>query len=123
MGLARGAGLSPGSTLAIELQSGKELRLKVAGVVSSLDHDGRVAYVPAGALLAADPQAPEQLAVRLYPNADVAAVTRALGPSASAAAGATARGVPLVNALRSILTAVAVSTGWSASTRCSRRVR
>ncbi len=111
VGLADALGLSSGSTLAIELQSGKELRLKVAGLVSSLDHDGRIAYVPAGALLAADPQAPEQLAVRLYPNADVASVTRALGPSASAAAGATARGVPLVNALRAILTAVAVLDG------------
>ena len=28
-----------------------ELRLRVAGIVSSLDHDGRVAYIPASALL------------------------------------------------------------------------
>ena len=111
VGLADALGLSPGSTLAIELQSGKELRLRVAGLVSSLDHDGRIAYVPASALLAADPQAPEQLAVRVYPNANVAAVTRALGPSAAQAAGATARGVPLVNTLRAILTAVAVLDG------------
>ena len=54
-GLADALGLAPGSTLAIALPSGSELRLRVAGVVSSLDHDGRVAYVPAAALLRADP--------------------------------------------------------------------
>jgi hypothetical protein len=111
VGLADALGLSPGSMLAIELQSARELRLRVAGLVSSLDHDGRIAYVPASALLAADPQAPEQLAVRLYPGADAAAVTQALGPSAAPAAGATARGVPLVNTLRAILVAVAVLDG------------
>jgi hypothetical protein len=111
VGLADALGLTPGSRLAIELPPGKELRLRVAGLVSSLDHDGRVAYVPAGALLAADPQAPELLAIRLHPGADVTAVTRALGPSATPAAGATARGVPLVNTLRAILTAVAVLDG------------
>jgi hypothetical protein len=111
VGLADALGLTPGSPLAIELQSGRELRLKVAGLVSSLDHDGRIAYVPASALLAADPQAPELLAVRLYPGADASTVTRALGPSATSAAGATARGVPLVNTLRAILTVVAVLDG------------
>ncbi|HUA70309.1 MAG TPA: ABC transporter permease, partial [Solirubrobacteraceae bacterium] len=50
LGLAQALGLSPGSTLAIQLASGNELRLRVAGVVSSLDHDGRVAYVPAASL-------------------------------------------------------------------------
>ncbi len=59
VGLADALGLAPGSTLAIQLQSGKELRLTVSGLVSSLDHDGRVAYVPASALLAGDPSAPE----------------------------------------------------------------
>jgi ABC-type antimicrobial peptide transport system permease subunit len=111
VGLADALGLSPGSTLAIQLQSGNDLRLKVAGLVSSLDDDGRVAYVPARALLAADPQAPEQLAVRLFPNADAATVTRALGSSATPATGAIGRGVPLVNTLRAILTAVAVLDG------------
>ena len=60
-------GLSPGSTLAIALSSGRELRLRVAGVVSSLDHDGRVAYVPAAALLRADPSAPFAIAVGCRP--------------------------------------------------------
>ena len=85
----------------------------MAGVVSSLDHDGRIAYVPASALLAADPSAgdDEQLAVRLEPGASAAAVTAALGPSATPATGAVGRGVPLVAVLRSILRAVAIVDG------------
>jgi hypothetical protein len=113
LGLAQALGLSPGSTLAIELDSGTELRLRVAGVVSSLDHDGRVAYVPAAALLAADPSASseEQLAVVLRPGANAGAVSAALGPSATPATGAVGRGVPLVAVLRSILRAVAIVDG------------
>ena len=67
-GLAQALGLGPGQTLAIELGTGIELRLRVAGVVSSLDHDGRVAYVPAAALLAADPSAPSLIAVAPDPG-------------------------------------------------------
>ena len=113
LGLSQALGLSPGATLAIQLDSGAELRLRVAGVVSSLDDDGRVAYVPAGALLAADPSASdeEELAVRLKPGASAAAVTAALGPSAAPATGAIGRGVPLVAVLRSILRAVAIVDG------------
>jgi ABC-type lipoprotein release transport system permease subunit len=113
LGLAEALGLAPGSTLAIQLDSGRELRLRVAGVVSSLAHDGRIAYVPAAALLAADPSASssEQLAVRLKPGADAAAVSAALGPSAAPATGAIGRGVPLVAVLRSILRAVAIVDG------------
>jgi ABC-type lipoprotein release transport system permease subunit len=110
-GLAGALGLSPGSTLALQLASGTELRLRVAGVVGSLDHDGRVAYVPARALLGADPSAGSELAVRVRPGANVAAVSRAIGTSAAPAAGATARGVPLVDTLRSILRAVAIVDG------------
>jgi FtsX-like permease family len=113
LGLAQALGLEPGSTLAIQLASGSELRLKVAGVVSSLDHDGRVAYVPATALLAADPAAAsdEQLAVVVRPGANVAAVSAAIGAPAAAATGAVGRGVPLVAVLRSILRAVAIVDG------------
>ncbi len=64
-GLAQALGLQPGQTIALGLSSGRELRLRVAGVVSSLDHDGRVAYVPAAALLRADPSAPSQIVIRL----------------------------------------------------------
>jgi ABC-type antimicrobial peptide transport system permease subunit len=113
LGLAQALGLSPGSTLAIELSSGTELRLRVAGVVSSLDHDGRVTYVPAAALLGADPAAAsdEQVVVVLRPGANAGAVSRALGSTTAPATGAVGRGVPLVAVLRSILRAVAIVDG------------
>jgi ABC-type lipoprotein release transport system permease subunit len=113
-GLADALGLSPGSTLAVALSSGAELRLRVSGVVSSLDDDGRVAYVPARALLAADPAAPSQLVVRTSPSADLSKVTAALtalGAPPSPATTATARGAPLVDVLRTILRAIAVVDG------------
>ena len=113
-GLADALGLTPGSTLAIALPSGAELRLRVAGVVSSLDHDGRVAYIPASALLRRDPGAPEQIAIRLDPGANpsrVSAALTALGAVPALASGATARGVPLVQTLRAILEAIAVVDG------------
>jgi len=114
VGLAEALGLSPGSTLAIALSTGGELRLRVAGLVSSLDHDGRVAYIPAKALLAADPSAPYQLVVVLAPNASYGLVTArmtALGAPPTVASGATARGVPLVDTLRTILRAIAIVDG------------
>ena len=110
-GLADALGLAPGATLAIQLASGNELRLRVVGVVSSLDHEGRVAYVPSAALLAGDPNAPEELAVRLRPGASAAAVSNELGSSAAAATGAIGRGAPLVDTLRSILRAIAIVDG------------
>jgi hypothetical protein len=113
-GLANALGLVPGSTLAIALPSGAELRLSVAGVVSSLDHDGRVAYLPAAALVRADPAASEQIAVRLSPSANparVSAALTALGVAPTVTSGATARGVPLVDTLRAILRAVAIVDG------------
>jgi ABC-type antimicrobial peptide transport system permease subunit len=113
-GLAQALGLGPGQTLAIELGTGTELRLRIAGVVSSLDHDGHVAYVPAAALLAADPSAPSAIAIALAPGADsahVSAALRALGVTPTTATGATARGAPLVSILRSIVRAIAIVDG------------
>ncbi|MGI8904514.1 MAG: FtsX-like permease family protein [Solirubrobacteraceae bacterium] len=114
-GLADALGLAPGGELALALPSGAELRLRVAGIVSSLAHDGRVAYIPAAALLKADRSAPEQIAIKLSPGADQARVSEeltALGvPSPTPAAGATARGAPLVDILRTILRAVAIIDG------------
>ena len=113
-GLAEALGLSPGQTLALALGSGKEVRLQVAGIVSSLDHEGRVAYIPAAALLQADPTASPVLAIRLAPNADPAHVTsalRALGVAPTTAGGATARGATLVDILRAIIRAVAIVDG------------
>lgn len=113
-GLADALGLSPGSVLAVALPSGVELRVRVAGVVSSLAHDGQVAYLPAAALVRADPGAPEQIAVRLTTGADagrVSARLAALGATPAAATAATARGAPLVAVLRGILRAVAIVDG------------
>jgi hypothetical protein len=113
-GLAQVLGLGVGSTLALALPTGRELRVRVAGVVSSLQRDGRVAYVPAAALLAADPGAPEQLAVRVAPGASAAAVAAridALTPARRAAAAprglASGGGSALVAALQALLRAVA----------------
>ena len=114
VGLANALGLSPGATLALAFSSGAELRLRVAGLVSSLDHDGRVAYIPAKALLGVDPSAPFQIAVLVRPNANqgsVSAALTALGGAPAQTSGATARGVPLVDTLRTILRAIAIVDG------------
>jgi ABC-type antimicrobial peptide transport system permease subunit len=113
-GLAQALGLTEGSVLALALPSGAEARFAVSGIVSSLDHEGRVAYVPAATLLRADPAASETLAVVVRPGADLGAVESGiarLGGAPAVAAGATARGVPLVNVLRTILRAVATVDG------------
>jgi ABC-type lipoprotein release transport system permease subunit len=110
MGLAQVLGLSVGRTLALALPTGRELRLRVAGIVSSLEHDGRVAYVPAAALLADDPSAPDQLAVRVDPGASVAAVSAAisrLGARASPTRGIAGGSAALISALQALLRVVA----------------
>jgi len=114
VGLANALGLSLGSQLLLELPSGKQLSLRVSGTVSSLDFDGLVAYVPAAALLAADPAASSQVAVLLDPHASPTRVTaelNQLGVGPKATEGATARGAPLVAVLKTILRAVAVLDG------------
>ena len=114
VGLADALGLAPGSALLLELPSGRLLRLRVSGTVSSLQDEGLVAYVPASALLAADPSAPAQIAVLLRPGASQAAVfarLRRMGADPQATEGATARGAPLVAVLKTILRAVAIVDG------------
>jgi ABC-type lipoprotein release transport system permease subunit len=113
-GLAEALGVGPGSELALAFSGGVELRLPVAGVVSSLDHDGRVAYIPASALLRAVPSAPSQIAVLVAPTgneADVYEALTRLEAEPAVAAGATARGAPLVDVLRTILLTVAIVDG------------
>ena len=115
VGLAQVLGLSSGSTLALALPSGVDERFRVVGTVSSLDHDGRIAYVSATGLLAGDPSAPEQIAVKLTPGASSGAVTRellALGASVNATATVTGKGRSLVSALTAILRAVAIVDGF-----------
>ncbi len=114
VGLAEVLGLQVGSQLAAQLPSGREARFRVAGIVDSLQHDGRVAYVSAADLLAAEPAAGEQIAVRLRPNADRAAVTaglRRLGGAPAKTSTVVGTGQALIDALTSILRVVAIVNG------------
>jgi ABC-type lipoprotein release transport system permease subunit len=113
-GLAQLLGLRVGSTLALALASGRELRLRVGGIVSSLEHDGRIAYVPERALLRAEPAAPEKLAVIVAPGASTKAVTaelERLGANVTTSTGVAGGGKALVDALRGLLLTIAVVDG------------
>jgi ABC-type lipoprotein release transport system permease subunit len=113
-GLAQLLGLRVGSTLAIALASGRELRLRVDGVVNALEHDGRIAYVPERALLRGQPDAPEKLAVIVSPGASTKTVTAELeriGGKVTASTGVAGGGKTLVDALRGLLLTIAVVDG------------
>jgi ABC-type lipoprotein release transport system permease subunit len=113
-GLAQLLGLRVGSTLALAVASGRELRLRVAGIVSSLEHDGRIAYVPERALLRAEPGAPEKLAVIVTPGASTKTVTgelERLGAKVTTSTGVAGGGKALVDALRGLLLTIAVVDG------------
>src|SRR5207247_1276615 len=64
LGLAQAVGLHPGSLLAAQLASGREARFRVVGVVRALQQQGRIAYVGAAPLLAAEPGLQPTLAVK-----------------------------------------------------------
>jgi ABC-type antimicrobial peptide transport system permease subunit len=113
-GLAQLLGLRVGSTLALALASGHELRLRVGGIVSSLEHDGRIAYVPERALLRAEPDAPEKLAVIVSPGASTKTVTAELeriGAEVTTSTGVAGGGKTLVDALRGLLLTIAAVDG------------
>jgi ABC-type antimicrobial peptide transport system permease subunit len=113
-GLAQLLGLRVGSTLALALASGHELRLRVSGIVNSLEHDGRIAYVPERALLGAEPSAPEKLAVIVAPGASTKAVTGELeriGAQVTTSTGVAGGGKTLVDALRGLLLTIAAVDG------------
>jgi ABC-type antimicrobial peptide transport system permease subunit len=113
-GLAQLLGLRVGSTLAVALADGHELRLRVGGIVSSLEHDGRIAYVPERALLRAEPDAPEKLAVIVSPGASTKAVTGELeriGAQVTTSTGVAGGGKTLVDALRGLLLTIAAVDG------------
>jgi ABC-type lipoprotein release transport system permease subunit len=113
-GLAQLLGLRVGSTLALALASGRELRLRVGGIVSSLEHDGRIAYVPERALLHAEPDAPEKLAVIVAPGASTKTVTaelERLGAKVATSTGVAGGGKALVDALRGLLLTIAAVDG------------
>jgi ABC-type lipoprotein release transport system permease subunit len=113
-GLAQLLGLRVGSTLALALASGRELRLRVGGIVSSLEHDGRIAYVPERALLRAEPDAPAKLAVIVAPGASTKTVTaelERLGANVTASNGVAGGSKALVDALRGLLLTIAAVDG------------
>jgi hypothetical protein len=113
-GLAQLLGLRVGSTLALALASGRELRLRVSGIVNSLEHDGRIAYVPERALLGAEPDAPEKLAVIVSPGASTGSVTKELerlGANVTTSTGVAGGGKTLVDALRGLLLTIAAVDG------------
>jgi ABC-type lipoprotein release transport system permease subunit len=86
-GLSDALGVHPGGTFAAQLPGGTEVRFRVAGIVRALEHDGRVAYVSAAPILAAQRNVAESIVVRLDPGASAAAVQRAI----TARTGATSR--------------------------------
>ncbi|MBS1893359.1 MAG: hypothetical protein JST59_18835, partial [Actinobacteria bacterium] len=113
-GLAQLLGLRVGSTLAVALASGRELRLRVDGIVSALEHDGRIAYVPERALLRGQPDAPEKLAVIVADGASTKTVTKELeriGGEVTASTGVAGGGKTLVDALRALLLTIAAVDG------------
>ena len=111
-GVADALGLRPGSTLAVALPAGGEVRLAVAGVVRALEHEGRVAYVASEALEPYGALGDPQLAVRLDNGADRAAVSRglaALGARPARAAAATTRDRAFLGVLATVLRVVALT--------------
>jgi ABC-type lipoprotein release transport system permease subunit len=75
LGLAQILNLHPGGTLAAQLPSGREVRFRISGVVRALERQGRVAYVQPQRL---GGEAPEEIAIRVAPSADVSSVRREL---------------------------------------------
>jgi predicted lysophospholipase L1 biosynthesis ABC-type transport system permease subunit len=113
-GLADALGVRVGGTLAVQT-SGGELRLRVAGIVRALEHDGRVAYARAGPVLRVLPGAPAVVAIRLRPGADAAAVRRAVqdvtGIAPRAPATATPRSRAFLGTLAAVVRVLAIVVG------------
>ena len=110
-GLADALGVRPGAELAMQLQNGREVRFRVVGLVRAFDSDGRVVYTQPARLLAADPSLTPQIAIRLAPGADQAAVEARLqqrGSTPQEATGATTRNAGFLNVLAALLRAVAL---------------
>jgi MacB-like periplasmic core domain/FtsX-like permease family len=110
-GLADALGLRPGSTLAVQLPGGPEVRFRVAGVVRALDVGGRIAWVRPDRL----PAGPSpSIVVRLDPGADRGAVARRLhraGFATQSAAGATTRNGRFLGVLAAVLRGVGLAVG------------
>jgi ABC-type lipoprotein release transport system permease subunit len=122
LGLAQILNLYPGSTLAAQLPSGRELRVRVVGVVRALERQGRVVYVQARRLVAAEPGAPSVIAVRLKQGASAAVVRREIqragwftssdgGITGESVQGWAGRSSGFIGVLVALLRAVAVLDG------------
>ncbi len=110
VGLADALGLRPGSTLAAQLPTGEEVRLRVAGVVRALENDGRIAWARPDRLSGLEPS----LAVRLEGGADRAGVERALealGAPPQDVRGATTRNAAFLGVLAALLRGVGLAVG------------
>jgi hypothetical protein len=110
-GLADALGLRPGSTLAVQLPSGPEVRFRVVGVVRALDVGGRIAWIRPDRLPAG---LSPSIVVRLDPGADRGAVARRLrraGFATQSAAGATTRNGRFLGVLAAVLRGVGLAVG------------
>jgi putative ABC transport system permease protein len=113
-GLADALGVGPGAELAMQLDNGREARFRVVGLVRAFDSDGRVVYTQADRLLDTDPAISPQIAIRLKPGADQAAVEGRLvqrGSSPQEATGATTRNAGFLGVLAALLRVVALVDG------------
>ena len=113
-GLADALGLAVGATLATLDPSGRELRLKVVGIVRALDRSGRVAWIPEETLRGADAGGVGQSVIRLESSEDRASVEdelRALGLPPIRTEGATTRNAAFLATLAGVLRAVALLVG------------
>jgi ABC-type lipoprotein release transport system permease subunit len=114
VGLADALGLRPGAILAVQAADGAEVRFRVSGVVRALEHDGRIAYVRPGRLLAAQPDTRSTISVRLEPGADRGLVERelaALGAPPQDVGGASTRNAAFLGVLATVLRGVGLAVG------------
>jgi len=77
-GLAQALDLHVGTTLAVQLPVGREVRFHVVGIVDALRNEGLVAYVQARRLVAAMPFLSSAVAVKLQSPADLDRVRNVL---------------------------------------------
>jgi putative ABC transport system permease protein len=113
-GLADALGVGPGAELAMQLDNGREARFRVVGLVRAFDSDGRVVYTQSDRLLDTDPTISPQIAIRLRPGADQAAVEGRLlrrGSSPQEATAATTRNAGFLGVLAALLRVVALVDG------------
>ena len=123
VGLADALGLRPGSTLAAQLPGGGEVRFRVAGIVRALENDGRIAWVRPDRLLAADPDLPPQVVVRLDARRRPRGGRAPARGARRAAAAGRRRDDPTTRAFLGVLAAVLRGVGLAVGARLPVRAR